>query len=52
MFYAVLTDTAASALAIVRDSIPPNDDAELAGDSLSPETVKAIGLRPGYAHLL
>ncbi|MBV8567700.1 MAG: hypothetical protein JO163_13850 [Methylobacteriaceae bacterium] len=52
LFYAVLTDTAENALVIVQDSIPPDDDSEVTEGTLSSATVKAIGLRPGFAHLL
>ncbi|MBV9219449.1 MAG: hypothetical protein JOY94_08540 [Methylobacteriaceae bacterium] len=44
LFYAVLTDTAENGLAIVQDSIPPDDDAEVTEGTLSSATVK--GDRP------
>jgi hypothetical protein len=49
LFYAVLSETRAQALAAIREAAQPGDYVELTEGRLSPETAEALGLIPGVA---
>jgi non-ribosomal peptide synthetase component F len=49
LFYAVLSDTRAQALAAIRQAAQPGDYVGLTEGRLSPETAVALGLIPGVA---
>ena len=52
LLYAVLTDTAESAVEAVRGAVGPGDAVEPTGATLSAETIKKLGLLYGRQTLL
>jgi hypothetical protein len=52
VFYAVLSDRRAQALASIQEAVQPGDYVELTEGRLSPETAKALGLIPGVARAM
>jgi hypothetical protein len=49
VFYAVLSDSSAEALAVVRKSVAPDAYVEVTDGKLLPETARILGLKPGIA---
>jgi hypothetical protein len=49
VFYAVLASTKDAALAAIREAVQPGDYVEMTDGKLSPETARALDLKPGQA---